>query len=63
MNIFKKKTTQALLLAASAVFIAGCNDSSDDVAEDFPNDTIEIIAAFAAGGSNDSIARLLSNET
>lgn len=60
-NIFKKKSTLALLIGATAVFIAGCGDSSDDVSEEFPNDTIEIIAAFAAGGSNDSIARLLSN--
>lgn len=61
MRQFKHFTYFVVLLVFSLTIVAcGDNSSSDDVTENFPEDTIKIITAFAAGGSNDSIARTLA---
>ncbi len=48
------------LLAVPALSLAACGESGGDAGADFPDDTITMITAFAAGGANDSLARLLT---
>jgi len=43
-----------------SIYLVACSNSEQGASEDFPNKSINLITAFAAGGSNDSIARTLA---
>ncbi|MGQ7786830.1 tripartite tricarboxylate transporter substrate binding protein [Nesterenkonia sp. K-15-9-6] len=52
------------LLALPALALTACGGQADGGdAESFPDETITFITAFAAGGANDSLARMLAEHT
>ena len=60
-SMFNKLFSLAII-SFMALFLYACGDSGSngDGADNFPEQSIDIIAAFSAGGSNDSIARMLA---
>ncbi|MGO1182282.1 MAG: tripartite tricarboxylate transporter substrate binding protein [Micrococcaceae bacterium] len=53
---FKRKASASIAtIAVAGLVLSGC--SSDGGGEDFPNDTIELIVPFSAGGASDVQAR------
>src|SRR5699024_5561389 len=63
-NITLKKLFLLSMMTMISVVLFACGDESNEEGEvSYPEENIDIIAAFAAGGSNDSIARLLANAT
>lgn len=48
------------LVGIGGLLVTGCSDSTDDGAEAFPQETIEVIVPFSAGGPTDSVGRALA---
>ncbi|WP_040982099.1 tripartite tricarboxylate transporter substrate binding protein [Oceanobacillus jeddahense] len=54
------------IISLMILFLYACGSNSGsngDEASNFPEDSIDIIVAFSAGGSNDSIARMLAESS
>lgn len=56
----KKLNVFLIFTVFLSIYLVACSNSEQGASEDFPTKSINLITAFAAGGSNDSIARTLA---
>lgn len=52
--------TGLAMVGTAGLLVAGCGDATTDESQDFPQDTIELVVPFSAGGPTDSVGRALA---